>query len=89
MLGELGSQLTTASCELLRASLRRPVNRVFAAAVAASAHRERVLPCRHVGPQLGRRTGKFCLKMFSQASFHEAFSCIQSAAPDRTITACR
>ena len=76
MFRELGAQPTTASCELLRAGLRSPMNRVFAAAVAASAHRERVLPCRHVGLQLGRRMSKFCLKTFSQASFHGLFWCI-------------
>ena len=64
MLRELSAQLTTASCELLRAGPRSPMDRVFAAPVAASAHRERVLPCRHEGPQLGRRTSKFCLKTF-------------------------
>ena len=73
MLRELGSQGTTASCELLRAGLSSPMDWVFAAAVAASAHRERVLPCRHVGLQLGRSTSKFGLKTFSQASFHGAF----------------
>jgi hypothetical protein len=76
MLRELGAQRTTAGCELLSAGLRSPMDRVFAAAVAASAHRERVLPRRHVGLQLGRRTSKICLKTLSKTSFHDPSSWI-------------
>ena len=36
--------------------------------------------------QLGRHTSEFCLKTFSQASFHGASSCIQSAPPAPTIS---
>jgi hypothetical protein len=42
--------------------------------VAASGHREGILPCRHEGLQLGRRASQFCLQVFSYPWFHDAFS---------------
>ena len=86
MLGEPGAQLTTASRELLRAGLGGPMHRMVAPALAPSGHGERVLPCGHEGLQLGRRASQFRLQPFSHPTFHGAFSNIESAAPDCTMS---
>jgi hypothetical protein len=62
MLGEPGAQITTASGELLRTGLCGPMHWMVAPGVAASGHREGILPCGHEGLQLGRRMSQFCLR---------------------------
>jgi hypothetical protein len=86
VLGEPSAQLTTASRELLGAGLCGPMHGMVAPAVAPAGHRERIFPGRHEGLQLGRRTSQFCLQAFSDPSFHGAFSCIESAASDCTMS---
>jgi hypothetical protein len=86
VLGEPSAQLTTASRELLRAGLCGPMHGMVAPAVAASCHREGILPCRHEGLELARRASQFCLQAFSNFSFHGALSSIESAAPDCTMS---
>ena len=86
VLGEPSAQVTTASRELLHAGLCGPMHGMVAPAVAASGHREGIRPCRHEGLQFGRRMSQFFLQAFSHRSFHGAFSCIESAASDWTMS---
>ena len=66
VLGELRLEVAAASLELFGPRPGLLVYRVVATAVAGASHRERVLPARHVGLELGSGLLELCAKPFRQ-----------------------